>query len=134
MTKQQKKSEVSSLAIKLTKVEQELDIWRARALFYAAYSEFNFRKVHKAMSALDWRWGMPGTVPTVEELQNAVMGLLDGIEEAIRAGKPEFFYSCGGIECKFVTDARELTLQFTLTDITTYADVFTEEQSGVQFA
>ena len=129
-----KNTEVSSLAIKLTKTEQELDIWRARALFYAAYGEFNFEKVHKAMVALDWRWGIPGKIPTVEELRLAVLGLLDGIEGVVRSGLEVFAYSSGGINCKFNSVARELTLEFVLTDITTYADVFTEEELGVQFA
>lgn len=39
---------------------------------------FDFVNVKKAMDLLDWKWGRENRVPTIAELQECALGLLQG--------------------------------------------------------
>lgn len=52
---------------------------------------FDFERVHRAMVALNWRWGPdPGEVPTVSDLRRCARRLL-------RDAKPGYATSTGGL-------------------------------------
>ena len=43
-------------------------------------ADFDFDKVHKAMVAVEWKWGLePGRIPTRDELVACARGLLERI-------------------------------------------------------
>jgi hypothetical protein len=65
--------------------------------------EFNFKKVHIAMTALDWKWAIPITgddgslilqVPTLDRLKEFARYQLIG---SIKTG----FYSSGGLKAEY---------------------------------
>lgn len=71
----------------------------------AILRDFDFVKVHKVMTFLDWRWAAQGRVPTIEELESAAYKLL---HESIRlfdeSGQPQsgMSVSTGGFSADVV--------------------------------
>jgi len=72
---------------KLLKIAQQID---------SIIANFKFEKVHKAMTALDWRWSLPGqdklAVPSVSDLICTSRYLLSKA-----ATGPERVWSTGGL-------------------------------------
>jgi len=71
--------------------------------------EFNFEKVHKAMTALDWKWAIPTTdhdgplklqVPTLIRLKEFARYQLIG---SIKTG----LYSSGGLKAEYFSAIQE---------------------------
>ena len=70
--------------------------------------QFDFKKVHKVMTVLDWTWGDHERVPTVGELRDCARELLTC---CLKQGKG---FSCTGGFWAILDEDGELTLQFVL--------------------
>jgi hypothetical protein len=75
--------------------------------------EFDFEKVHKAMTALNWKWAIPGTndngslklqVPNLNRLKEFARYQLIG---SIKTG----FYSSGGLKSEYFPAIQEETTE-----------------------
>jgi aerobic-type carbon monoxide dehydrogenase small subunit (CoxS/CutS family) len=66
---------------------------------------FDFEKVHKVMTFLDWRWADHNRVPTVEELKSAAYELMhESIRLFAENGRPQsgMCVSTGGFSANVV--------------------------------
>lgn len=76
---------------------------------------FNFEKVHKAMTALNWTWRDEG-VPTISQLKETARRLLK------ESSENEFGnIMTGGFKAEYHKDG-EFTLEFILADACSYED------------
>ena len=75
---------------------------------------FDFEKVHKAMVALNWKWGCMDSetlqVPEVADLKKAARRML---REAILRPEPDYTVATGGFHIQKL-DGEELKLSFQL--------------------
>jgi hypothetical protein len=58
-------------------------------------THFDFEKVHKAMEAVNWKWGFPAskaTIPTVKDLKERAREFL---ERLVKDGKDSYIMSGG---------------------------------------
>ena len=88
-------------------------------------NEFDFKRVHFAMVALDWRWGFDAKTPSIDELrfsarermQSAMDGCLnsDDVDEGV-----PYISSSGGLKATAYKDSYgqigHLGLEFVLTE------------------
>jgi len=108
--------------MKRTEEDRKLiSLWKVRSLFYSAMLIVDFERIHKAMLALDWRWGLPGRIPSVEELQNEVYSRLDGVEIAAVEGKYHR-HDCGGFVVEYDDEEETVTIEFKLAGATAFED------------
>ena len=71
-------------------------------------SRFDFQKVHRVMTALDWRWVGTG-IPSVRELQSEATRLLQNVGGKIKSSET------GGLKAEYKSDidgGQELRLYF----------------------
>lgn len=90
----------------------------------AVMEDFDFDRVHRVMVNLDWKWDIGNgemTAPSSYRLTKKAEGLLR--DAAQHYGDKEF-YSCGNGGFTARLDGETLTLQFTLTEMTSYASDF----------
>jgi len=79
---------------------------------------FDFDKVHKVMTFLDWTWAWEGTVPSVETLKaEAYRQLSTAIDVYVQQGEPKtgMTVASGGFQASvvtFVTGKPKLELLF----------------------
>jgi hypothetical protein len=86
--------------------------------------DFDFDRVHRVMVNLDWKWDIGNgemTVPSHYRLTKKAELLL---RDAAQHYGDEEFYSCGSGGFMAHLDGTTLTLQFTLTEMTSYASDF----------
>jgi hypothetical protein len=71
----------------------------ATRLAMECLSEFDFEKVHKVMTFLDWKWWFPGQphVPDIEELKRSAEKLL---AEVVTDNKGSTYISSGGLKAE----------------------------------
>lgn len=85
-------------------------------------NEFNFKKVRKAMKALDWVWYQNNKVPSTDELKEEADRLLRAACRMCTPANPQYFVSSGGLraECSiFPGDTkRYLVLLFAVDETT----------------
>ena len=85
---------------------------------------FDFDKVHEAMSLLGWRWWIRETdsldIPDIPRLRNRARGLM---KEAMNSTQPEYDIATGGFQVHKETIEGEvfLSLSFVLTEWNNYA-------------
>ena len=92
----------------------------------AVMEDFDFDRVHRVMVNLDWKWNIGNgemTVPNSYRLTRYAERLLR--EVAQHYGDKEF-YSCGSGGFMARLDGETLTLQFILTEMTSFASDFTD--------
>ena len=87
---------------------------------------FDFRKVHRVMKMLNWKWAHSDNgVPKEYELRNHAREDLNRVLAAVMNGHDEYEVSCGGFEAYARRWNRQemqgepciqLTLKFVLTD------------------
>lgn len=90
----------------------------------AVMEDFDFDRVHRVMVNLDWKWDIGDgerTVPSSYRLTKKAESLLR--DAAQHYGDKEF-YSCGSGGFAAHLDGETLTLQFILTEMTSYASDF----------
>ena len=64
---------------------------------------FDWEDVHKAMVALDWKWGIEAEVPSIGRLVNKARDMLDRVwESREKAGSREYILSTGGFKAECV--------------------------------
>ena len=86
--------------------------------------DFDFDRVHLIMVNLDWKWDIGDgemTIPSTYRIMKKAEGLLTNA--ASHYGENEN-YSCGSGGFMAHLDGTTLTLQFVLTETTSYADDF----------
>jgi hypothetical protein len=115
------KKAFEKLVKKTEEDRRRIALWKVRALFYSSMLEINFERIHKAMVALDWKWGMPGKIPTVEELKSEVYGRLDAVGNAAMDGKYHRS-SCGGFVVEYDNKEETVSIIFELTSCTTFEE------------
>jgi hypothetical protein len=87
----------------------------------AVMEDFDFDRVHRVMVNLDWKWGIGDgemTVPSSYRLAKEAEGLLRNAAQHY-GGKES--HSCGSGGFMAHLDGESLTLQFILTEMTSYA-------------
>ena len=90
----------------------------------AVMEDFDFDRVHRVMVNLDWKWDIGDgemTVPSIYRLTKEAERLLRDVAQ--HYGDKEF-YSCGSGGFMTHLDGETLTLQFILTEMTSYASDF----------
>lgn len=90
----------------------------------AVMEDFDFDRVHRIMVNLDWKWDIGDgemTIPSIYRIMKKAEGLLTSA--ASHYGENEN-YSCGSGGFMAHLDGTTLTLQFVLTETTSYADDF----------
>ena len=91
----------------------------------AVMEEFDFDRVHRIMENLDWKWDGIGcckmTVPSTYRMTKYAEKLLRDAAQHY-GGKESYSCSSGGFTAKF--DGEALTLQFILTEMTSFASDF----------
>jgi hypothetical protein len=92
---------------------------------------FDFKKVHEAMKAIDWRWAMYG-VPSVEQLRSTATGLLTNAEsrryyDGDVDGGGDYSSSTGGLVATHNRNKHTLSLRFVLESVK--ADMETGKQT-----
>lgn len=71
-------------------------------------NNFNFKKVHAAMEAMQWEWWGEG-VPTVKSLKQVALGLLnDAIDGLIDENVPRYRASTGGFSAYAYREGEEI--------------------------
>ncbi len=76
--------------------------------------EFNFDRVHRTMMFLDWKWGMPGTVPSIGDLRRAARARM---QECIE--KNWHSIESGGLRAEYDPETKDwIRLNFVLADWT----------------
>jgi len=81
---------------------------------------FDFEKVHKVMTLLDWRWysSAENKVPNIEQMKNMVRSLFKSLEH------PDCdAVSCGGFSLYYDTEFAEkdsVKLEFSITSYTSF--------------
>ena len=88
-------------------------------------NEFNFKRVHRAMRALDWRWGFDAKTPSIDELRDSARermeSAMDGClkSDDVTEGIP-YMSSSGGLKATAYKDSYgqidHLELEFILTE------------------
>ena len=89
----------------------------------AVMEDFDFDRVHRVMVNLDWKWDIGDgemTIPSTYRIMKKAEGLL--VSAANHYGEDN--YSCGSGGFMAHLDGTTLTLQFILTEMTSYADDF----------
>lgn len=78
--------------------------------------EFDFEKVNRAMTLLDWQWFGVGRVPTIEEIKEVANRLLNDVWNVDEDDSQFYTMGIGGLEAyKFVYDGlKYLELKFEL--------------------
>ena len=72
---------------------------------------FDFARVHRAMSALQWTWSMSASgVPSVYELRQEARRLLESVAES---KKKRSSLSCGGLLAEKVKKSLRLSFEIT---------------------
>lgn len=90
----------------------------------AVMEDFDFARVHRVMVSLDWKWDIgygEMAVPSSYRLTKVAEGLLR--DAAQHYGDKEY-YSCGSGGFMAHIDGETLTLQFILSEMTSYASDF----------
>lgn len=90
----------------------------------AVMEDFDFDRVHRIMVNLDWKWDIGDgemTIPSTYRMKKKAEGLLTNV--ASHYGENEN-YSCGSGGFMAYLDETTLTLQFVLTETTSFADDF----------
>ena len=90
----------------------------------AVMEDFDFDRVHRVMVNLDWKWDIGDgemTVPSSYRLTKKAESLL---RDAAQHYRDKEFYSCGSGGFAAHLDGETLTLQFILTEMTSYASDF----------
>jgi len=77
-------------------------------------NNFNFHKVHQAMTVLEWSWYSTDGVPNHAQLITEAMRLCSSAYEACLT------VSSGGFRAEYNQDADSLRLSFTITEFDTY--------------
>jgi len=93
----------------------------------AVMEDFDFDRVHRVMVNLDWEWDIGDgemTIPSTYRIMKEANRLLTCAANHYGEGD----YSCGSggfmAHLEGTTDGTTLTLQFILTEMTSYADDF----------
>jgi hypothetical protein len=76
---------------------------------------FDWNRVHKVMTALEWSWWWTKTVPTVEELQATALEMIHAVIRLYEKEGESTFCSTGGFVARihtFKNAAPQLTLHF----------------------
>jgi len=77
---------------------------------------FDFKKVHKTMTFLDWRWGIEAKVPSLEEIKSHAKEKLKRVCRDSN-GQDRFGINSGGFLGEIVSHESEiLRLSFVLSD------------------
>lgn len=76
----------------------------------AVLKEFDFDRVHKAMTILDWKWSVPGSattwagsdvqVPSLEYIKDRAKEILQNAAEEAVFSKEEYYVSTGGFRAE----------------------------------
>lgn len=79
---------------------------------------FDWERVHKVMEFLDWKWGLAGEVPSIQELRSKAR---EHMYIVIDANKPQYMITSGGLKATAFRDEKsgKLTgvhLEFVLAD------------------
>lgn len=88
--------------------------------------DFDFDRVHRVMVNLDWKWNIGDgemTVPSSYRLTKYAERLLRDVAQHYGDEEP---YSCGSGGFTAYLDGETLTLQFILSEMTSYASDFTD--------
>ena len=80
---------------------------------------FDFERVHKAMTHLNWTWrntSIPQSVPTIEELKNTAFRFLNEVWNESEDGSPVICHGAGGfMACRDIYDGHKIiSLRFEL--------------------
>lgn len=66
--------------------------------------EFDFERVHKVMTLLEWKWCVPGRVtteiPTLEYIKDRAKEILQHAAEEAVSSKDEYYISTGGFRAE----------------------------------
>jgi hypothetical protein len=82
-------------------------------------NNFDFKKVHKTMICLNWRWaGVGGRTPNLDEIKQTAERLLDDVSNEV----PGYSIGTGGFTASKYKDDEDkvfLKLKFTVTEFET---------------
>ncbi len=85
--------------------------------------EFDFEKVHQAMTALNWTWATSAGVPTIGEMRRCARMLLNYVKNA-DSDEPDYMTATGGFHASrnlYPGDAkRYYSLSFVLREWNNY--------------
>lgn len=71
---------------------------------------FDFERVHRVMTELDWRWGLPGSseVPELPELRQAARRLMnEAVQGMEQANSKQFTIETGGFRVQVQQDEED---------------------------
>ena len=89
--------------------------WQKKAI-KEIMKEFDFEKVHKTMTFLDWTWGWDGKVPSLAEIKSHAKEKLKRVCRESN-GQGRFGISSGGFLGEIVShESKILRLSFVLSD------------------
>lgn len=91
---------------------------------------FDFKKCHQVMNAINWEWGIHGQIPTIEMLKSSARQRLTDAMTAAKSGKcskSTYFSSSGGLKGNAWVNRyghiEGIRLEFVLTDWDSDGDV-----------
>jgi hypothetical protein len=105
----------------MDRYEQLLDSERVR--FHEIFDNFDFKKVHRCMTLMDWRWATTNGVPTIEDIRNCASMLLLDVIMGIRFSD-EYNVGTGGFHVTYDKKYDIISLSFVITD---WDDSYIEE-------
>ena len=96
-----------------------------RVRFHEIIDNFDFEKVHRCMTLMDWRWATTNGVPSLEDIKNNASRLLLDVIIGIRFRFSEDYYiGTGGFHVTYNKKYDVILLSFVITD---WDDSYIEE-------
>jgi hypothetical protein len=116
-----------NLVKRIEEDSKKISLWKVRALYHAAILNLDIERIHKVMIFLDWKWGLPGFVPSVEEIKVELYRRLKEVEIAAMDNK-HFISNTGGFVVEYDNSEETVSITFVLTDSGTFEDDTNEDE------
>jgi hypothetical protein len=93
----------------------DLKFKKCKKIIKNILEDFNFEKVHKAMTSLDWAWLTYQRVPTEKEIKKCAENLLeDALKQSYENKGKGFYCATGGLKAFVKVKSSFVELEFVI--------------------